>query len=418
MILRRATATVFVSIGVATALLQGCAASDPAGTGGSRSGGGASTGSGTGSGGSSATGSGGTTGSGGSFGTGGTFGTGGGINPGNPDATADMRVNLDAACAAESVKGERRPTDLYMMMDNSGSMDMKDNGATLSRWDNLAQAIPTFVNDPANAGMEVGLDFFPEGGVAASCNIADYTMANVPIDFLPGMNNSQANAIVTAVQGRARSGGTPTVPALSGALQAAKAWQMNNPSRSLSVLFLTDGQPTGCTGNSVPAAAQVAQMYATGVPPIRTYVLGVGPDTGNLDAIAAAGGTMMAYMVTNGGAAELAKALAAIRKSTLSCDYNIPKKDGGVIDTKTINVQVRVGPNGAPVDIYNVDTVAGCSDVTKNPKGEGWYFDVLAPGTPTKIILCPNSCGPLQVTDGSEIGVVIGCPTVPIPPPH
>jgi hypothetical protein len=397
-------------------VFQGCAASDPAGTGGTRStgsGNGNGSGASTGTGGANGTGTGGGN-SGGSFGTGGTLPP---VNPGNPDATADIRVAPDTSCAGDAVKGEKRQTDLYMMMDNSGSMDMVDTGQTLSRWANLAQAIPTFVNDPVNAGMEIGLDFFPEGGQQASCNVTDYTMANVPIDFLPGANNAQANAIVTAVQGRMRSGGTPTVPALTGALQAAKTWQMANPSRALSVLFLTDGQPTGCQGNTVNAAAAVAQMYSTGTPPIKTYVLGVGPDTGNLDSIAASGGTMMAYMVTNGGAAALAAALASIRKSTLSCDYNIPKVDGGNIDPNKVNVQVKIGPMGTLLDIYNVGTAAGCDDVTKNPKGEGWYYDIPLPGTPSKITLCPKSCGPLQITDGSEISVLLGCALKPIPPP-
>jgi hypothetical protein len=330
-----------------------------------------------------------------------------------PDAPAD------STCAGEAVRAEQRQVDLYMMIDSSGSMDMIDPGQTSSRWGNLAQATSKFVNDPANAGIEVGLDFFPEGGLAASCSVADYTMANVPIDFLPGTQNSQANAMISAVEGRVRVGGTPTVPALTGVLQAAKAWQMNNPSRSLSVLFLTDGQPTGCQGNTVPAAASVAQMYATGTTPIiKTYVLGIGPDTGDLDAIAAAGGTTMAYMVTSGSAIEIANALAAIRKNTLGCDYNLPQPGSGTLDPTKVNVQIRIGAGGAVQDVYNVGSAAICSEPTANPKGEGWYYDNPLPGTPTKISLCPNSCGPLRVTDGSAVDIVVGCTTRSLPPPN
>jgi hypothetical protein len=417
MISRRATATVLISIGVAAALLEACAASDPSTTTTRTGGNGTGTGSGAGGSTGTGTGAGGSTGGGTTTGGGGTIGP---INPGNPEAGADIKVTADAACAGEPVRGEKKQTDLLMMMDNSGSMDMVDMGQTLSRWDNLAQAIPVFVNDPANAGMQLGLDFFPEGGLQASCVVGDYTMPNVPVDFIPGMNGMQSQAIITAVQGRARAGGTPTTPALSGALQAAKTWQMAHTDRSLSVLFLTDGQPTGCNGqmNTVNGAAAVAQQYSTGMPPIKTYVLGVGPDTGNLDSIAAAGGTMMAYMVTNGGAAALAKALADIRKSTLTCDYNLPKVDGGMLDSNKINVSVRVGNMGPFIEIFNVGNSGGCIDMVKNPKGEGWYYDVPPPGMPTKITLCPNSCGPLQVNDGSEINVLLGCVTKPIPPPN
>ena len=412
MIFRRATATtVLVSIGVAAALLQACGGTEAPGTSTTRTSGSGATGSGTGG---SVGAGGGNTGGSSTTGTGGTLSPPP-INPGNPEAGADIRLGTDAACAGQSTKGEKKQTDLYMMMDNSGSMNEIDMGQTLSRWDNLAQAIPVFVNDPVNAGMQLGLDFFPEGGNQASCNIMDYTNANVPIDFIPGMNSMHSMAIIAAVNGRARSGGTPTTPALSGALQAAKAWQMTHMDRALSVLFLTDGEPTGCQGNNVNAAAAVAQTYANGTPPIKTFVLGVGPATGPLDSIAAAGGTMMAYMVTNGGAAALAAALASIRKSTLSCDYNIPLPEAGVLDPGKVTVSVRAGMTGAFVEIPNVVNANGCTNPVTG--GVGWYYD-FPPPAQTKIVLCPNSCGPLQIADGSEVSVLLGCVPKIIPPPN
>jgi hypothetical protein len=364
---------------------------------------------------------GGQAGSGGSTtGTGGLGGIGIGGSGGATTGTggfviSDARISADAACAADAVRAVRIEGDLYMMADTSGSMDMIDPGQTVSRWENLAQAIPSFVNDPANAGIEVGLDFFPEGGLEASCNEVDYTMANVPIDFLPGMNNLQANAIISAVQGRMRAGGTPTVPALTGALQAAKTWQMNNPRRPLSVLLLTDGQPTGCQGNTVASAATVAQMYATGTPPIKTYVVSVGLDAGNLDAIAAAGGTTTAYLVRTGAAADVAHALAAIRKNTQGCDFNMPQHDGGTLDPNKINVEISLGTGGVFYGIYNVGNAAGCGDPNENPTVEGWYYDNPPPAVPTKIILCPKSCNLLQVTDGSSVNLLLGCTSQPPP---
>ena len=44
--------------------------------------------------------------------------------------------------------------------------------------------------------------------------------------------------------------------------------------------------------------------------------------------------------------------------------------------------------------------------------GDGWYFDnPVPPGVPppTKITLCPGSCGPLQGTAGSQLDVLLGC---------
>jgi hypothetical protein len=145
-------------------------------------------------------------------------------------------------------------------------------------------------------------------------------------------------------------------------------------------------------------------------------VLGVGPSTGNLDAIAVAGGTMKAFMVTSGGAADLSKALAEIRKSTLTCDYNIPKGDGGMVDYNKVKIEVRVGMGGQLVDIPNVVNANGCNNAQLG--GIGWYYDFPPPATPTKIVLCPNSCGPLQMADGSEVKVLLGCVPRVIPPPN
>jgi hypothetical protein len=350
------------------------------------------------------------------MGTGGSIGP---INPGNPDATTDGKIEDGGQCGGEPVAGEKKQTDLYIMWDSSGSMETVDPGQTVSRWENLKQAMPTFLNDPANAGMQIGLDFFPEGGNQPSCNVNDYTMANVPVNFIPGMGGAQNTALINAINTRMPQGGTPTTPALTGALQQAKAWQIAHPERSINVLFMTDGEPSGCGGTAasqINAAAAVAQQYANGMPSIKTYVLGVGPATGPLDAIAAGGGTRMAYMVTNGGAAALAQALADIRKSTLSCDYNIPKLDGSMVDPMKINVSTRIGSAGTFVDIFKVDSAADCSDPTKAPGGAGWYYD--NPAAPTKISLCPGSCTPLQQADGSTINVVLGCKPRVIPPPN
>ncbi|HMI88438.1 MAG TPA: hypothetical protein VK550_30360 [Polyangiaceae bacterium] len=420
MILRRATATVLVSIGVAAALFEGCSGTDNPGST-TRS-----TSSGTGNG-TTSTGAGGATGSGttGGGNAGGGTTTGGGgtvgpIDPGNPEAGADIKVTADAACASTATTGEKKPTDLLIMMDSSGSMDTVDPGQTNTRWINVSEAIPPFVADPANAGMMIGLDFFPEtgggGGNNLACTPADYSNPDVPIGLIPGMNNMQAMALGAAVMNRRPNNSTPTVPALTGALQTAKAWQLQNPTRSISVLLMTDGIPMGCTQNSVTNAAAVAQMYSNGMPPIKTFVLGVGPDTGPLDTIAAGGGTMKAFMVTNGGAAGLSQALADIRKSTLACDYAIPKPEAGTLDPNKVVVSVREGTSGNFIDIPNVVSAAGCISSPMNPSAFGWYYD--NPAMPTKITLCPNSCGPLQITDGSEVKILLGCEPKRIPPPN
>jgi hypothetical protein len=40
----------------------------------------------------------------------------------------------------------------------------------------------------------------------------------------------------------------------------------------------------------------------------------------------------------------------------------------------------------------------------------GWYYD--NPAAPTKVTLCPQTCGPLQMTANSKVQVLYGCPRV------
>ena len=350
-------------------------------------------------------------------------GTGGitvpGSDAGSTTGTGGGGLLRDAACVSSAIRGDQRPVTLYFMMDNSQSMTTVDPGQTLSRWAIISDAVPAFAADPANAGLFAGLDFFPEPGAGgggrngggADCTITTYEMPNVPIDVLPGPANAQANAFATAIAGRMLGGGgTPTTPALQGAIEFSANWQIAHPERTVSVVFVTDGIPNGCN-SSVANAAMAAAAGLAGTPSIKTYVLGVGPEVmNNLDPVAMAGGTGTAYVVTMGGAAALSAALAAIKGTTVTCDYNIPVLDGGQVDFTAVNVQITVGSTGAPTLLGQVASAAACGS------GGGWYYDrPVPPGVPppTTITLCPQSCSAVEGTTGSQLDVLLGCKTTP-----
>jgi hypothetical protein len=361
---------------------------------------------------------------------GGSAGTGGsgiiGSTPGNGASDGGSgALNADAACVATAQQGEQRPIALLFMVDNSGSMTTRDPGQTQTRWELISAAIPDFLVAPQNAGLFVGLDFFPEpvpvvadagrgGGQGnnnnnALCNVTDYENLDVPIGVLPGVNNGQVGAFANAIFTRAVQGNTPTTPALAGALASATAWQIAHPDQIVGVVFVTDGQPNGCNPNTVATAAAAAAAATSATPPIRTYVLGVGPDVGNLDSIAAAGGTgPTAYLVTTGGAAALTAALDAIKGSAVSCEYKVPQVNGQLPDFTQVNVQTRVGSSGAPSSVFNVPNAAACGT------DPGWYYDVpVTQGgpSPTTITLCPASCDPIKMAPNSQLQVLLGCKT-------
>lgn len=97
----------------------------------------------------------------------GSFNFGGGNGQGDGNGNTG---GLGAACAAVVSKAEPVPLDMYLMLDSSGSMlDLTAGGA--SKWDAVKTALRSFLNDPASAGLGVGLQYFPltKPNAPASC---------------------------------------------------------------------------------------------------------------------------------------------------------------------------------------------------------------------------------------------------------
>jgi hypothetical protein len=312
------------------------------------------------------------------------------------------------ACAGESRSSKPVVADIIIMLDKSISMacptnqDACTNATTPpapppTRWTAFTDAIKAFAADPGSAGIGVGLDIFP-GLNTAFCG--PYNVPLVPIAPLPGVAASILN--IMAMNGPGST--TPTEPALQGAIDYAKAYDANGTGHVANVVFVTDGIPNGCNSTVAGAAAIAAAGFA-GTPSVKTYVIGLG-DTAALDQIALAGtGNATHYFPATGDVVTpLLAALKAITTVTISCDYMIPT-NGQTLDYRLVNVETTVGPNGTPTMVDNVINSAQCG-----PSG-GWYYDVNPPVTPTKIGLCPQSCGPLASTAGSSLRVIIGCAT-------
>jgi hypothetical protein len=361
------------------------------------------------------------TGAGGAGGAG--SGTGGGPGTGGSGGNGgEVIIDGDAACVAEPRAGEQIPIDLFFMVDKSGSMTCpvpgngnctgSPNAPPPNRWSSIKEALVSFANSTASAGLGMGMGFFPKmsGGNSGTllCNPTDYSSPAAIIAPLPG----SVGALQAALNAQMPGGSTPTVPALSGAVAYATTYAQAHPGRTTAIVFATDGEPTECmqNDNSIAGAVRVATAARMGTPPIRTFVLGVGPSLGNLNMIAAAGGTTAAHLVESGGSADLINALNEIRKGTLTCDYQIPIIQGKPLNLKLVNIKVRIGPPPAMAQyISKVMDASGCGSTQG-----GWYFDDN--NAPTKITLCPATCDPMIKTTGSTLDVVIGCGSIIIPP--
>lgn len=337
------------------------------------------------------------------------------------------------------------PFDMFIMYDQSGSMNDKTPVGT--RWEAIKAALTGFVNDPSSDGIGVGIGYFPFVNPAAppvcfqdpdcgsfgpcvpvlfvgycqgadACLPVQYTTPDVPIEPLPAV----ASKIVGSVNRHRPNGGTPTTPALAGALDYAKPWAAQHPDRKTIVVLATDGDPSGCNGNSIQDVANVAASGVAANPSVKTFVIGVGSSLTSLNAIAAAGGTQQALIVdaANGDPKQqFLDAMNKIRDSVttketrteiqskpLPCDYAIPPPPAEEKFDKTkVNVDFAAGTNPAQ-RLGAVATAADCGKVA-----DGWHYD--DPNNPTKVLMCAQTCQRIQATRDASVSVAFGCQTEP-----
>ncbi|MBX3258653.1 MAG: VWA domain-containing protein [Labilithrix sp.] len=331
----------------------------------------------------------------------GTGGDGKGNGNGNGSGTAGNVGNVDptSACATASDGAELQPISLVFMIDRSGSMSNDGGSSTVNvRWNPVKEGLGAFFGDPASSNISASLAFFPiRNGNNTTCSSAAYQSSVVPMTQLPNA------AAFSSAFSQNPAGNTPTVPALQGALDAARAVKATG--KNVAVVLATDGQPNGCSSNTSGVEAVAAAGAADG---IKTYVIGVGPSTGNLNGFADKGGTGSAIMIpTNDAAqvsADLQKAIGQIASSLLGCNYGLPAPPAGqTLDVNAVNVNYTP-PGGAS------KTLAYSADC-KNK--DGWRYDNVT--APKEIILCADSCATAKAQAGAKLDIIFGCATA-VPP--
>ena len=304
------------------------------------------------------------------------------------------------SCSETEEKAQRKPLDMYIMLDRSGSMAWNINGSTVSgggnnpasRWYQVKEAIMAFVTDPQSAGIGVGLNYFS----GSQCSVDAYRNPAVGFGLLPVL----APAIESSLNSNSPNGGTPTRPALQGALEFAKERADTHPDHTVVVVLATDGQPEGCSNNTVTSVSNVAADYADNHG-IKTFVIGISNQTSNLNTIAQAGGTGQAIMVTGSNAKqEFIDAMNAIRGVALACEYEIPPpEEGEQLDYEKVNLRFTAG-DGTKIDIDYVGDSSQCGS-------GGWFYD--DPNAPTMIHVCPETCEMFKADGEGQVNVVLGC---------
>ena len=377
---------------------------------------------------------------------GGTGGAGGDLQTTNVDMDAGGNQGgaSQGACAADKTKAETSPLDIYIMLDKSASMD-DAGGNNVKKWDAVTGALKHFVQQPGAPGISVGIQYFglPPGGGAPQCNTscnsdadcgapscgpcfgagfgfpgvcmgasggdscsaADYAKPDVEIADLtaPGV----ADALVKSISKQKPETNTPTAPALQGAIDHARDWAQKNPSHVVIALLATDGEPTECDPQEIPAIAQIAAAGVSGTPKVLTFIIGVGSSLSNLNDLASAGGTQSAFLCDTGADvnAQFLAALQTIRGAALGCSYKIPVPEKGTPDYQKVNVQYTPGDGGKAQLFPHVANAAQCP-----AGGDGWFYDNEQ--APTQITLCDATCQKVQKDSKGEVDVLLGCETV------
>ncbi|HVU03932.1 MAG TPA: VWA domain-containing protein [Polyangiaceae bacterium] len=339
---------------------------------------------------------GGAPGSGGAPNAGGLFGAGG-FDPGAGGS--------GGVCAGTVMTRDLLPPDVYVMFDQSSSMSDPTPGNATTWWDAMSAGFEAFVDATGAAGANVGVQYFPLGGIApASCN-AGYATPEVELGLLPG----NATALKASVESHAPTGFTPTGPALSGAIAHMKTWAASHPGRAPMVALVTDGFPTECDPQQITDVAAIAEQGFTTDPVVRTFVvaMNLGGSASSMGQIAKAGGGSVFTVDSGDLAAGLRDALLDVLTPPPlggSCDLPLPSPPSGqAIDPTKVNVVL-----GADATHPGEENVPRVSNVAECISGGGWYYD--DPVSPTKIDLCPATCAGLG---GRSLSVLAYCGPTP-----
>lgn len=322
----------------------------------------------------------------------------GGAGSGNGTASGSSGTAPPASdddnCGATTNELVKKPADLLLVLDRSSSMtramDSSNNCSATSttckqRWATMISSLTT-VLDTSSADVYWGLKFFtsPAGANGSAC----YVSSGVEVAVAP--NN--AATIQAQINEAGTSSYTPTRVAIETAVTYLDTVTDSNPKY---ILLATDGEPNCAPGVSDTRAADleatIEAAQAAADAGYKVFVIGVGPEVGNLTAMAVAGGTTDFYPATT--PEQLSEALESIVGTVAAgCTY----------------------PVGA-TEVVNPNAIGVYLDKALVPQSatDGWSIDA----TNTTITLNGSYCASVTSGEKSVVQIFLPCKaTDPLPP--
>lgn len=307
------------------------------------------------------------------------------------DTTGAPEPTADANCGLQNYQLERRPAELMLLLDRSGSMKQPPmRGGLLSKWQEVTPALHETVMG-TDSLVQWGLKFFPTETV---CSVPD------GVDVPPAMGNyAKIGPAITAATPEGM--GTPTHYALDKLVAYFKATPSDN---TRYIVVATDGEPncadamTDDLDDTEGAIMAVANAAAAGY---KVYVVGIATTTSTtandvLNRMADAGGTarMVAatepryYPVAN--KADLISSLKLITGKVIDCVFPLDKQPPSPNDVKVEVDGMRLTNNSA--------------------QASSWKY-----GAGNKSIeIAGAACDAIKM-GMSKVAITFGCPGVAIP---
>jgi hypothetical protein len=354
---------------------------------------------------------------------GGSSGASSGFATGDGAAPEDSSFDPDAACATTKITAKRAPANILFIVDRSGSMNCNPPPITTSQECEQAPVTgdatkPTKWSITRDALKSAIASMPPEDSAGLTYFNVDNDCAvqatpNVPVE---PVDASHLALLGQSLDSISPEGLTPIVGGVTLGYQHLHATSLVG--RKFLVL-ITDGQET-CAPDQKPAFLSKTMADAAAVG-IRTFVIGAPgsePSRSFLSQMAFAGqtartptcnhATMPAdvgdchFDLTNTGldlATELTKALEAVSKEALTCEYDVPASEGGTLDHGKVNV--LYAPASGPSQTIPQDTSGPCASA------DGWQY------SPDKqrIVLCGPSCEKVRADEGGSVSIALGCIT-------
>lgn len=335
----------------------------------------------------------------------------------------DSSFDPDAACATTTVTARRAPANILFIVDRSGSMNCNPPPLTTSQ---ACEQSPVTADTGQPTKWSITRDAL-KAAIAAMPpeDSAGLTYFNVDNDCAvqdtPNVPVKPVTAAHVALLDQSLDNTTPEglTPIVGGVTLGYHHLHTSTFVGRKFLVLITDGQETcapdqkpGFLGKTVPDAAAVG---------IRTFVIGAPgsePSRSFLSQMAYAGRTARTptcnksptppdlgdchFDLTNTGldlATELGKALEAVSKEALSCEYDVPKSEGGTVDYGKVNV-LYAPASGAALTIPQ-DASKDC------PNADGWQYSA----DKQRIVLCGPSCEKVKADQGGSVSIALGCVT-------